>query len=504
MLPRELLVKLNTANVLSLENDWLFAGVLGLLLSCLWITPFPPLVDLAQHTAQIVTLQELWAGNPRFTETFELNWFAPYTASYLIIYLFALVLPVTVAAKLVVTLAVAAVPLLAGRLFAAAGAYPGWKWLLVPASFGVAFYWGFVPFMLAVPAGLYLLLLTLRFSAAPTLLLGLMIAACTVALFFLHVIGLGFAALLCVTWIAAVHYKQPGKVLLLWLPYMTGLPLLAYWYLRTLQSETYVQGAGVIFGPLSDRLLTLLSQSAGLGALAIGPSAVIVAGLMVFPYFSGARLSHRPERLAIPVMATLVFLLMPATAFGSIYLYQRLSIFLLPAYLLAWEYPQGHRPRWMPAVILVVSLLVLVNVARFTAFANETRGFQAMLAEMEPNANVMYMPAMPVTAGFAEPVHFHTGVWYQAEKRGIVDFNFAFFFPSMVRFREGQHAWVPNDSVVWQPLQFEWERSNGAHYDYFLIHSMENLQAPMFKNHQDKVELVANQDWWWLFRKVAD
>jgi hypothetical protein len=488
---------------LSLGNQKLFYGVLTLALACIWVTPYLPSVDIPQHTAQIVTLQELAGGNPLFSETFELNWFAPYTATYLLVYLLALVMPVTVATKVLVTLVVAAIPLLSGRLLEEVGAYPGWKWLTIPAGFGVAFHWGFLPFMVAAPVGLYLLLLTIRFERAPTLVAGINVAIVTALLFFFHVIALGFAALLCLGYIAAARYREPAQVVRLWLPYTAGLPLLLYWYLSTLGSESYVQGAAVVYGPVFDRIIGILSQPAGLGALSVYASALLVAGLLAFPFLSGARLSDRPELRALPVVALVVLFAMPATAFGSIFLYQRLTIFLLPVYLLAWKYPAGVKPKLEGAVLAVVGLLALANVARFAAFGAEMRNLSAVIEQTEPGKKLMYFPVIPVTAGFGEPVHFHSGAWYQAEKRGIVDFNFAFFFPSMVRFREGQHTWVPNDSVVWQPMQFEWERSNGEFYDYFLAHSLDDAQDALFKADQNKVELVARQGWWWLYKKAA-
>ena len=105
-----------TTSTLTLNHPALFGLALIVSLAGLWISPYPPLVDFPQHAAQIVALQEYWAGNPVYTETFELYWFAPYTATYLVYYVLALVMPVAIAGKLLITLSVIAVPLVLRRL----------------------------------------------------------------------------------------------------------------------------------------------------------------------------------------------------------------------------------------------------------------------------------------------------------------------------------------------------------------------------------------------------
>jgi hypothetical protein len=148
-----------------------------------------------------------------------------------------------------------------------------------------------------------------------------------------------------------------------------------------------------------------------------------------------------------------------------------------------------------------VVLTALLNVNRFSRFNQETLGLSRILTVMEERRNVMYMPVDPWASSFLVPAHFHTGVWYQAEKRGIVDFNFAFFYASMVRFQDGAHAWIPNDSVVWNPLSFDWAARNGDYYDYFIVYAQNDMTAAIFKAEQDKVELLERVGWWWLYEK---
>ena len=69
-------------------------------------------------------------------------------------------MPITVATQVIVTASVLAIPLLTGRLLRVVGADERWKWLAIPCSFGFAFYWGFLSFLVAAPLALLFLIRT--------------------------------------------------------------------------------------------------------------------------------------------------------------------------------------------------------------------------------------------------------------------------------------------------------------------------------------------------------
>src|SRR5262245_61688328 len=142
----------------SLDNNRLFVVAVALSIIPLWVGRYLPLVDLPQHAAQVTALRELWSGNQSLAEIFQVNWFTPYLFGYLLLYALSGVLPITVAVKLMVSVSVAAVPFLTGRLLRAVGADEGLKWAAIPCSFGFAFYWGFLNFVVAVPLALLFLI----------------------------------------------------------------------------------------------------------------------------------------------------------------------------------------------------------------------------------------------------------------------------------------------------------------------------------------------------------
>ncbi|MGI9290494.1 MAG: hypothetical protein ACR2QG_04350 [Gammaproteobacteria bacterium] len=490
------------SNENSLHKPSLFWLAILLTLAGFWLSPYPPLVDFAQHSAQIVTLQEYWSGNPEFTATFELNWFAPYTATYLVYYVLAMVLPVQLAGKILISACVIAIPLLTRQMLREVNSDTCWAWLVIPGSLSAAFYWGLMPFMLATVFGLFLLVLSIRFGRNPTLVGGIGIAACTVTLFFFHVLALGFIALIALVMLAAMHIREPKKIILCWLPYTAGLPLIVLWIFSALNRDSD-QLAAVWFGAYSDRIYAVVTQIVGQGggyqAVYMVPLSLIILGL---PFLFGARFSKEPWRWLPFVIALLIVAALPAKAFGAILIYIRLSVFLLPLLLFALEFPKELKPVNAYAVAIVVVFCAFLNINRFSDFDKETLGFSRMMSLMEERSNVMYLPIQAWSSVTKLPSHFHTAMWYQVEKRGIVDFNFAYFYPSLVRFRPGQHEWIEDDALVWNPTYYDWDRNNGEHYDYFVVNAYEDPTELIFKQNQDQVELVENLHWWWLYKRV--
>lgn len=491
------------AVALNLDNSRLFWAVLVLSVVPLWLGPYLPMVDLPQHAAQIAVLRELWGGNTALAEIFWVNWFTPYLLGYLLLYVLALVLPITIASKVIVTLSVVAVPLLTGRLLRVAGADERWRWLAIPCSFGFAFYWGFLSFLVAAPLALLFLTMSVGFAREPTVRLGVWIALFAVFLFFSHVIVLGLASLIALGYVLGVHYKSPRKLLLCALPYTVPLPLIGIWLAITYATETRVQNDPVVFGPLSYRLLQLLTQPAGREVLT-GSSAAIVllvtSAVVLLPWLSGARLNRRPERWLPFALALAAFLLAPHYVFNAAYFYQRLGLFLVPLWLMIWDPPGVRRgvERW---AILVVVLWVVTSIGRFAAFARETQSFANIMATIEPARRTAGMVLGAGSPLFSLPVYLHFPAWYQATHAGVVDFNFAEFYSQMVRYRSSVGPRV-TESVAWYPEAFEWEANGGASYDYFLVKAGFDAAPGIFKDRLGSVELVSRSGWWWLYRNV--
>ena len=141
-----------------------------------------------------------------------------------------------------------------------------------------------------------------------------------------------------------------------------------------------------------------------------------------------------------------------------------------------------------------------MNIYRFAAFDRENEKFEQMLSDMKPGKKVLSMIVDKRSTYFTDLVYVHFGIWYQVKHRGITEFNFAYFFPEMLRYKKGEHlkysAGFGND-----PLDFEWVANNGQSYDYFIVRAETDMREPLFKDMQDAVELETRYDNWWLYRR---
>lgn len=474
--------------------------MLVLAVAPLWIGGNLPMVDIPQHAAQIAALRELWAGNDLFERAFEINWFTPYLLGYLLLYVVALLVPITVATQIVVSIAIVSIPILTGWLLRAAQADERWKWLAIPASFSFAFYWGFLSFIVAVPVALLFLIRAIKFAREPSLRSGVLLAAFAIFLFFCHVIVLGFISLIALGYVFGSSFKDPKRLVLKMVPFMAPLPLIGAWLLITYQSEPVAQKAPA-YGPPLDRLTNLLMQPAGWDSFSPLLCLSVTGCVVLLPLIAGSSWSRRPERWLPFVLGLTTFLSVPTYVLNAGFFYERLGIFLVPLWLMVWDAPGRPRRRldWLASLVVVV--WILSSTARFVSFARETESFRAILAQMEPGRTVAAMVVDRSSPLFAAPVYTHFPVWYQATRAGIVDFNFADFYSQPVRYRADAGARL-GERLAWYPALFSWDYHGGAKYDYFLVRCPIDISLEIFKERRGDVQLLARIDSWWLYRNA--
>lgn len=490
------------ARYFSLDNNVLFAIVAVLAVVPLWIPEFLPLVDIPQHAAQVASLHELLSGSSFHARDLEINWFTPYLGGYLLLFLASTVLPIVLATKLVLSLAIIALPVVSGLLLRAVGGDERLKWLAIPGGYSFAVYWGFFVYLVAVPVALLLVYLTVAYERNPTAKRSLGIAAFSIVLFFCHVIALGFGALISLTYIFAKNFRNPVRFIKCALPYATPLPLIAIWMTGIIDAEVSVREAPFVWGTLREKLVVLFTQFSGLDGKAFGISLTVVTLFGLLPVLAGYRISRKPERWLPMLVGSLVYLMFPSYVQNTAFLFHRLAVFLVPLWLIMWEPPQRIRPIFFFAFLGTLGLWLSVNVHRFVAFAQESTGFSRVLQQAEPEKRMAGMMVCNASAGFANPVYLHFAAWYQAESRGISDISFAITHPSLIRYRDMKAPRI-GERIAWRPLAFAWDRDGGASYDYFIVCAPGDASALIFKDRVGSVELVAHEAPWWLYRKRA-
>jgi hypothetical protein len=487
------------SGLFSTDRTGLFLAAVALSIVPLWFGAYLPMVDLPGHAAVITALQQLAIGNPLFTSVFDVDWFTPYLLGYLPVYALASVMPVAMAIQVVVSLSVAAVPLLTAVLLRDGGADSRWKWLAIPGSYSFAFYWGFLSFLVAAPFALLLLVWTIRFERRQSVASALIVAAFTVILFFSHVIVMGFACLLALTYLIGREHRNVRRLFWLCLPYTVPIPLIAIWLLPRLANESVIADAPVVYGSLVERVSLLFAQPAGAEVLS-WPALAITVLIFALPPLAGATFARSPARWLPFAVVLLSFLTIPSFAFAAGFLYERLGIFLAPLWLLCWNAPISGKHRFGWIAIPLVAVWLLSNTGRFAIFADETKYFDDVVSAMEPGKRVAALIVDNRTPLFGTPVYRHFGSWYQTLKGGVVDFNFADF--RLVLRRKDMAQPRVDEYLSWYPWLFDWNVYGGADYDYFLVKADDGGSALLFAGKRESVRLVKQSGWWFVYENL--
>jgi hypothetical protein len=309
---------------------------------------------------------------------------------------------------------------------------------------------------------------------------------------------MGVACLCALVYLAGVAYRKPRRLLLLCLPYTAPVPLIAAWLIPRLANEAGVADAPILYGPWLQRVEQLIAQPAGSENVSWLALAVTLA-IALLPPIAGAQLARSPARWLPFAVVLLLFLALPEFAVDTGFLYARFGVFLVPLWLLMWNAPHvgGRKTRFEWLAMPIVVVWVLSNTARFASFARETQHFDAVLEAMEPGKRVAAMIADKETPLFGTPVYLHFASWYQAQKAGIVDFNFA-DFRLVLRRADATEARI-DEQLAWSPQLFQWSAHGGSRYDYFLVKADVDVSPILFKDRLPSVSLVKRSGWWWLY-----
>ncbi len=460
--------------------------------------PYLPMADLPQHAAQVGMLRhfEHYAGE------YQINWFTPYLLGYGSAYLLSWVVGVSAAIRLVVALSLAAFAITSAMLLRQVGARPGWALLVVPGLFGFTYDWGFLNFLVAAPLLLGAMIFALRWAQLPRLNAWqvLSIIACAQLLFMSHVLAYALAGLLAAT-IFLTQGPHWFKRCLRVAYFGTAVPVALWWMTRTHDAEPQVQES-IYFNLTWARLGYLGSDIVGLEAGGIYATLGWLA--LLLPWFQGARFAKPVYRWLPLVLVTAIYLLGPTRAFGTHFIANRFTYFIMPFYLFALSPRQSaHAQRLAPmTVAAALTTLCFGFWARDTyRFGLESAPYAAIRQAIEPGKKALYMPFASMSPYSPAPAYLHFASYYTAEKLGDVDFNFSQFFPEMVRNQDPRSRPI-GAGFSFAPGHFDWRLHRGDNYDYFIVRSPGDAKHIILKHAPNRhLTLVTKQHWWWLYKK---
>jgi len=509
-----------------------------------WIATYPPMSDLPQHAAQVTLLRALHDPHFAYAGLFHTNWLTPYLSGYLLIYLLSSLVGIVFACKIVIALALAALPLSTALMMRETGVDTYWALLTIPAMYGFSYHWGLLNFIVATPVGMVFLWLMRRYLRAPGLKRSLGIALLINVLFFCHALICLFFGMIAVGYIL-LEKKTFKGILGSLAPLASVLPIMVFWFLKTSAGNAVVHvpiGWDLGWFNVTPQDYYAFSQWAnrpdpGWGRVAGFFSRLLgtrpnplwdVYGMILFalPLLAGLRPSRRLKAWLPWCCCVVALLFLPNFAFDAAFLYARFTVFALPFWLLAMEpvaapsaIPKQRartrkpkrevaspaaglaRSRTVAAAAgcMVVLWLTVVSVhaVQFNAAA---KGFEGVLARMEPGQRVMsFMPEREDESSIA-PTFLHFPAWYAAQKEGVVDPNFAAGAVELVVYRPD---WGPNlpPGFDWSPGMFRWQEHGGENYRYFVLRVAGDVGNFLFGKATCPVYLRYQEDQWWLYER---
>ena len=470
-----------------------------------WIATYPPMVDLPQNASQIALLRNLHDPSFRFAGLFEVNWFTPYLFGYMAVYALVPLLGIIAACKLVISVALAGLPLSTSLLMKETGADRYWALLTIPAMYGFTYDWGFLNFLVAAPIGLVFLAFVMRHTRKPGWATSAWLGLFTVLLFFCHALICGFFGLIACVFILA---ESSGfrKALATMAPMASVVPIMVIWYLRTksiasTQTETVwdlgwmhsVQG--YTFGGRINGFFPRL-----LGMESNGICIFLGACLFALPLIAGARPAKRLTVWIPLIVCLFAILLFPATFWGTYVIYERFTVFALPFFLLGMKPSARPRREFRAAAIILILGWMVILTAHTVRYDAEAKDFNQILNTMAPNERALSLIFAHDTDSFPSPVFIHFPAWYSATKKGVVDFSFAMFYNPLVRYKSSKTPPI-KIGFIWEPETFQWAGSKGGNYRYFVVRAPNDMGGYLFRGAPCRITLAAHSNLWWLYEK---
>jgi hypothetical protein len=486
----------------------LFALTVCVGCAIMWLAPRLPMTDLPQHAAQVALWRDLLSGASPWADLVRINLLTPYLIGYGLMLPLSFWLPLDVVARVVLDLALLG---FVGGFVLLRRAFDGDRrldWLSLFGFFGFAWQWGLLTFLVAAPLALLFLAIAQGQTGGPTrngslLLIGLgLLLLISHGLVFLMAVALGGLLTLWGLW--RRRHARPIAALL---PYTAlgvacvGFRLATRHAEGAMQFDAWAYGLALPMRPLAGLVFVTGSGSAAdpvlVGTVCLALAAPTILGLAF----------NRSGGAVLAAGTLMLFLGLPDYAFQTAFLFNRFALFLLPFY--ATMFRAGKPPGWRRELVGLVALagaswLTLgIQAARIVAFARESQPFETVLAAAEPNHRAIALIYDKASAAAHNPqVYMHYAAWYQADKHGFIDFNFADFHPQIVRFRPGREPKVTLE-ISWQPELFDWVRQDGRVYDYFFVRGASDDVAALRRASPCALTTRAQDGPWFLLQRGA-
>ncbi len=512
----------NTIPELRALFRFLFVATVAYGGAMLWLSPHLPMGDLPQVSGQIALLKDLINGSSPWHDMVRVNFFTPYLVPYFVGIVLAFFFSIVTALKIELAIGYFLFVYACVRLRKVLGGDERLDWLFIPSYFGYAFKWGFVTFLVATPLGVFLILLAKIYADNPTLRNGIVLCLSGVFLFFAHGLVFIFAFFVGCSFLFSHFIKRgyPGRH---WAALSIPYFCLAFVFVLFIVVSKLTEQQYVSYGDVSSFSWSIYStRPAQFVSYMLGSGIDIVFlpisfCLLTYPFLLGSRLKLEMNDRVLPfLMLLILWVTWPSRGMSLYFLCERFSIFSLAFYAMIFscnkeqgqtqELPRAENVRYVAATTLAVLscwAFFAVQSVRLVRFAEESADFDRIAAAAEPKRLALSLVFDPGSAAAYNRVAYkHFPAWYQAEKEGFLEPNFAGFLPQVVRYRREMFNEAPPADLVAET--FRWKENNGDRYYYIFVRREGGLPPDVSADAKCRIMKIAESGSWSLYRGCGD
>lgn len=506
----------------AIGSELAFALVVAASAIPLWITEHLPIQDLPQHLAAVRVLHDYADDSLGFRRFFAIQLgHTQYIGYYFAVHVFAYVFDVVTANRIVLTLAVCALPYGTRSLLDALGRDRWNAVFALPLTYNSHLILGFANFVGALPLMLFGLSAAVRFAREPTRGRGIALGVLALATFYTHVVPFGMLGLGILLLIAGRDFPSRARILVPVLP--AGLAALV-WIGTTRAGGSVVTAATgsadggsapvfVAWGHalrdlptwMTDILHRRIDERLLVFWLLLLLTAWVVASSRPMRPGGASRNRHLEGlRLRIGLLAPLAALLYFVTPISYDWIWPISGRFpILAALFLVITLPPLDRRAAVPLHVAVVALSLVSFHAVGRAFADAEReemtGLEETIASIPRGARVAGLIWERDSKHVRFSPYLHSVAWYQVRRGGAVMFTFAELPQSPFRYRsENRPRPVPRH-WEWQPSNVHPQRDL-AWYDYLLTRG----DPPRPRRHGKTWQEIARHGPWAAWAKRSE
>ena len=478
-----------------------------------WLVENPPFQDLPEHLAAIRVLYSYDDPAFGFHDYFHLDLLrTQYLGYYVPVWLIAHLTGIIVANKVVLSLAIAGLPLSLANLMRVTGRHPLLGLLALPIVYNAYLMLGLFHFVSAFPLMLWGLALAIEQSNHPTKLRGVGLFLISLACFYMHVMPflmlLGAIGILSIRkdWRKALYVLGPVAPTIVWMliwSQRSGEGRVVFGAaLDQLRNETLFDDWSARIEKARHTWLTMVlrndADDHALFVWAVAIGAAIAWGLIRFRKRTKAPFGTWRLALLLPVSVFFYFVathkhewIWPIA--GRFPLFAMVFLPLLIADVGVWP------SRIVGAVALVAGLYLTTNVGEaFVHFERSDLGdFDAIVEEIPPRSRVAALIFDRGSTTVEWNPFLHYACMYQFRKGGAAMYSFADAPMSAHFFREDNRPPRLPLGWEWMPQRVDPERDL-RWYDYVITRGGPGRIRTQLR----AFEVVATEPPWRLWRRL--